>query len=59
MPWTVRLAEDAQRFVEILPEKARPQVSRNLSQLEEDPFRGDVKALKGKEWKGYYPHLHF
>jgi mRNA-degrading endonuclease RelE of RelBE toxin-antitoxin system len=22
--------------------------------MEQDPFRGDVKALQGKEWKGYY-----
>jgi mRNA-degrading endonuclease RelE of RelBE toxin-antitoxin system len=22
--------------------------------MAEDPFRGDVVPLKGKEWKGYY-----
>ena len=54
MPWTVRLADDTQLFVENLPDKARRQVLRSLSQLEEDPFLGNVKPLKGKEWKGYY-----
>ena len=49
MPWIVRLADDAQLFIENLPEKVRRQVSRSLSQLEEDPFRGDVKPLKGNE----------
>ena len=52
MPWTIRLADDAQLFIENLPEKARRQVSRSVSQLEEDPFRGDVRPLQGKEWKG-------
>ncbi|HXW15084.1 MAG TPA: type II toxin-antitoxin system RelE/ParE family toxin [Terriglobia bacterium] len=54
MPWTIRVADDAQSFIESLPEKARRQVWRSVSQLEEDPFRGDVQPLKGKEWKGYY-----
>lgn len=54
MPWTIRVADDAQLFIENLPEKARRQVSRSVSQLEEDPFRGDVRPLQGKEWKGYY-----
>ncbi|HTR38927.1 MAG TPA: type II toxin-antitoxin system RelE/ParE family toxin [Bryobacteraceae bacterium] len=54
MNWTVRLAEDAYQFVNSLPGKARRQASRSLNQLEADPFRGDVKPLKGEEWKGYY-----
>ena len=54
MPWTVRVADDARLFIENLPEKARPQVSRSVSQLEHDPFRGDVRSLRGEEWKGYY-----
>ena len=54
MPWTIRVADDAQLFIENLPEKVRRQVSRSDSQLEEDPFLGDVRPLQGKEWKGYY-----
>ena len=54
MPWTIRVADDAQLFIENLPEKVRRQVSRSVSQLEEDPFLGDVRPLQGKEGKGYY-----
>jgi mRNA-degrading endonuclease RelE of RelBE toxin-antitoxin system len=54
MNWVVRIADDAQLFVQNLPGKARRQVSGSISQLEQDPFRGDVKPLKGEEWKGYY-----
>jgi mRNA-degrading endonuclease RelE of RelBE toxin-antitoxin system len=54
MNWVVRIADDAQLFIQNLPDKARRQVSRSIGELEENPFRGDVKPLKGKEWKGYY-----
>lgn len=54
MKWTVRLADDAYRSLNGLLGKARGQVSRSLNQLEADPFRGDVKPLKGEAWKGYY-----
>ena len=27
---------------------------KKLREVDEDPFRGDVVSLKGKEWKGYY-----
>jgi mRNA-degrading endonuclease RelE of RelBE toxin-antitoxin system len=52
--WTVRIANDARKFINGLPGKARRQVSRSISQLEVDPFRGDIKPLHGKAWKGFY-----
>lgn len=54
MNWVVRIAEAAQAFIQDLPAKTRRQVSRSITELEQDPFRGDVKSLKGKEWKGFY-----
>jgi mRNA-degrading endonuclease RelE of RelBE toxin-antitoxin system len=54
MNWVVRIADDAQLFIQNLPDKARRQVSRSIGELEQNPFRGDVKPLKGKKWKGYY-----
>ena len=54
MRWVVRIADDARRFIHGLPDKARRQVSRSIDQMEHDPFQGDVKALQGKGWKGYY-----
>ncbi|HTU45464.1 MAG TPA: hypothetical protein VMF91_10405 [Bryobacteraceae bacterium] len=37
-----------------MADKTRRQVSRSISQLEQDPFQGDVEPLKGKAWKGCY-----
>jgi len=54
MNWVVRIGDDAQFFIDHLPAKIRRQVSRSISQLEQDPFQGNVKALQGKAWKGYY-----
>jgi mRNA-degrading endonuclease RelE of RelBE toxin-antitoxin system len=54
MNWVVKIAEQAQLFIDGLPEKIRRQISQSINQLEQDPFRSDVKALKGKAWKGYY-----
>lgn len=54
MDWVVRVADDAQAFIYALPQKVRRQISRSITQLEQDPFQGDVKALQGKQWKGYY-----
>jgi mRNA-degrading endonuclease RelE of RelBE toxin-antitoxin system len=54
MNWVVRIADDTQLFLDGLPQKARRQVSRSIGQMEQDPFQGDVKALQGKAWKGYY-----
>jgi mRNA-degrading endonuclease RelE of RelBE toxin-antitoxin system len=54
MSWVVRISDDAQQFIDRLTPKARHQVSRSISQMEHDPFQGDVKALQGKAWRGYY-----
>jgi len=54
MNWVVRVSADARAFIQGLPDKMRGQVSRTISDLEQDPFRGDVKPLKGKEWRGFY-----
>jgi mRNA-degrading endonuclease RelE of RelBE toxin-antitoxin system len=54
MNWVVRISDDAQLFIQNLPDKTRRQVFRSVGELEENPFRGDVKPLKGKEWKGHY-----
>jgi len=54
MNWVVRIADDAQAFIDALPQKARRQVTGSISQMEGDPFQGDVKALQGSIWKGFY-----
>jgi mRNA-degrading endonuclease RelE of RelBE toxin-antitoxin system len=54
MPWDVRVAEDAQRSLARLPQKDRRRILRSLSQLEADPYQGNVKPLKGNAWKGFH-----
>jgi mRNA-degrading endonuclease RelE of RelBE toxin-antitoxin system len=54
MDWVVRISDDAQVFIDRLPHKARRQVSNSITQLEKDPFHGNVKAMQGKQWQGYY-----
>ena len=54
MNWTVTLAKDADKELKKLPADRQEFILKHLREMREDPFRGDVKALKGKEWKGRY-----
>ena len=54
MIWTVRLAKEAEKQLKKLPPDRQEIIRRHLREMREDPFRGDVKALQGKEWKGRY-----
>jgi mRNA-degrading endonuclease RelE of RelBE toxin-antitoxin system len=54
MKWSVRLARDAARQLEKVPRDYQTLLRKKLREMAEDPFRGDVVPLKGKEWKGYY-----
>jgi len=54
MSWVVRLADDAHEFLDSLNPKYQRQVAKNISEMERDPFRGDVKALQGEKWRGCY-----
>ncbi|MSV28791.1 MAG: type II toxin-antitoxin system RelE/ParE family toxin [Bryobacterales bacterium] len=54
MNWTCEVAPGAEGDLKGLPRDAKERVARTLSRMETDPFQGDVKALKGKEWKGFF-----
>jgi mRNA-degrading endonuclease RelE of RelBE toxin-antitoxin system len=54
MSWVCELTEDAERDVRELPKAIQKRVARVLTQMESDPFQGDVKALHGEEWKGVF-----
>lgn len=54
MKWVVRISNDAQTFIDSLAGKVRRQVTHSISQLEDDPFHGNVKPLHGKAWRGWY-----
>ena len=54
MVWDVRLSREALKDYEDLPRDVKARVERAIDSLSSDPFAGDVKPLKGKEWKGLY-----
>ncbi len=54
MNWSVRLAEKAAKQLYKLTTERQKFIFRHLRVMEEDPFIGDVKPLKGKEWKGRF-----
>ena len=53
-PWTVRLARTAAKQLESLPTDRQNLIRKGLREMAADPFRGDVRPLKGKQWKGRY-----
>lgn len=51
MKWVFELTLTAQEDLRDLPDKIRKRVGRTIEQMENDPFQGDVKALKGRDFK--------
>ena len=37
-----------------MPKAIQKRVARVLAQMAADPFQGDVKSLKGEEWRGVF-----
>ncbi|MGA3204698.1 MAG: type II toxin-antitoxin system RelE/ParE family toxin [Bryobacteraceae bacterium] len=54
MSWTVSLAREAVKQLKAIPPDRRERILDDLRAMAEDPFRGLVKPLKGKEFKGRY-----
>ena len=48
MAWKLHLAAPAQKDFQKLPPKDQARVRAALLSMEEDPFRGDVKRLRGQ-----------
>ena len=48
------LTSDAARDLKTLPKDVQTRKSKAVEELRDDPFRGDVKPLKGREWKGVW-----
>jgi len=49
--WVCELSEDTKKDLGDVPKAIQKRVARVLTQMEADPFQGNVKALKGDEWK--------
>jgi len=54
MVWTVHVHVGVRKQLEAIPPDRRKRILDDLFALKEDPFRGLVKPLKGKENKGRY-----
>ena len=54
MTWTVKLANEGAKQLKKLPRDHQALLRRRLQEMSEDPFQGDVKPLKGKQWVGRY-----
>jgi mRNA-degrading endonuclease RelE of RelBE toxin-antitoxin system len=54
MTWHVKVHAEAAKQLEAIPPDRRKRILNDIDELAEDPFRGLVKPLKGKEYKGRY-----
>lgn len=54
MTWHVKVRAGAAKQLEAIPPDRRRRILNDIDELAEDPFRGLVKPLKGKEHKGRY-----
>jgi len=54
MNWVCELTDDAKRDLRNLPKAIQKRLARVLEEMQSDPFHGDVKALKGDEWRGVF-----
>ena len=54
MPWVISLSEEAEKQLSRLPRDLQRRIANSIDQMRGDPFQGNVKPLKGSQWKGRY-----
>jgi mRNA-degrading endonuclease RelE of RelBE toxin-antitoxin system len=54
MIWIVHIHDGAAKRLKAIPPDRRQRVLDDVAAFEEDPFRGLVKPLTGKDHKGHY-----
>jgi len=54
MIWIVHIHDAAAKQLRAIPPDRRQPVFDDIAAFEEDPFRGLVKPLKGRDHKGHY-----
>ena len=57
MNWTVNLAHEAEKQLKAIPPDRRERILHDIRELAIDPFRGLLKPLKGREYKGRYRNV--
>ena len=54
MLWIIRLSSEAEKQLAQLPRDRQEVIASSIDRMRSDPFQGNVKPLKGREWKGRY-----
>ena len=54
MVWQIDLSSEAIKQLTQQPANRQRQLGRALDDLSVDPFRGNVRPLRGKRWEGRY-----
>jgi mRNA-degrading endonuclease RelE of RelBE toxin-antitoxin system len=54
MIWIVKVHHGAAKQLDAIPPDRRTRILNDIDELAEDPFRGLVKPLKGRAYKGIY-----
>ena len=54
MLWTIRLSPEAEKQLSRLPRDRQQMIANSIDRMRNDPFQGNVKPLKGKQWEGQY-----
>ncbi|MCX8102925.1 MAG: type II toxin-antitoxin system RelE/ParE family toxin [Candidatus Bipolaricaulota bacterium] len=54
MSWTVGFTPEAYKEFQHFPRDQQQMIQRAIDRMRNDPFQGNVRPLKGKEWKGLY-----
>ena len=54
MNWVCEFSDEAAQDLRGLPKAIQKRVARVVARMAVDPFEGNVKALKGEEWKGVF-----
>ena len=54
MNWICEFTADAAKDLRSLPRPIQKRVARTVDQMAGDPFQGNVKAMRGSEWKGVF-----
>lgn len=54
MEWIIKLSKEAEKQFKKLPKDRQKSISEAIEGMREDPFRGNVCQLKGKEWEGRF-----
>ena len=54
MAWAIELSASAEKDLKRLPRDRQARIAHAIDEMEANPLAGDVKPLKGPEWKGRY-----